>query len=321
MPAVTTNLHIRKGPGTDYKIIGKMAAGSYAYILEIQDGWAKIATGTIEEGYVSTEYLFTQEEVIEYCDPDGIVTATVTTATLNVRSGPGTHYERIKRVVEGNTFNVILGKSYEGWYALEFSNGVIGYASDKYLDITIDLEPGYTTAELKQMKEWSNLEAALNLKPGEGEAVSQRMIKSIEETTRAPISATEEEIALLAKLVYTEAGGEKYEGKLAVANIVLNRLQTGYWGDTISEVIYAKGQFSGTKYFERADRRGVTESCYTAAREALAGRNNIGKFLYYRTTTSAYNANKTGKGYSLYTSFYILGDHVFYTRPGWKQMK
>ena len=53
MPAVSTNLHIRKGPGTEYSILGKLPIMTYAYILEKGDnGWTKISTGSIEEGYV-----------------------------------------------------------------------------------------------------------------------------------------------------------------------------------------------------------------------------------------------------------------------------
>ena len=44
---------------------------------------------------------------------------------------------------------------------------------------------------------------------------------------------------LLACLVYAEAGSEPYEGKLATANIVLNRLNSGKYGNTISDVINA----------------------------------------------------------------------------------
>lgn len=52
------------------------------------------------------------------------------------------------------------------------------------------------------------------------------------------------DISLLEKLVMAEAGGEPYEGQLAVANVVMNRLDSEYFPDTVRKVIYEKNQFS-----------------------------------------------------------------------------
>ena len=63
----------------------------------------------------------------------------------------------------------------------------------------------------------------------------------------ASAKAKEEPLAdeeLLARIVYLEARGEPDEGQQAVAQVVLNRLKDGTWGDTLSEVIYAPGQFN-----------------------------------------------------------------------------
>lgn len=57
------------------------------------------------------------------------------------------------------------------------------------------------------------------------------------------ISCTEEEEALLVSLVIAEAKGEPYEGQVAVAQVVCDRVAAGY-GDTITEVIYAENQFA-----------------------------------------------------------------------------
>lgn len=53
-----------------------------------------------------------------------------------------------------------------------------------------------------------------------------------------------EELLLLQKIVMAEAEGEPYEGKVAVANVVLNRLRSANFPDTITDVIYQKHQFS-----------------------------------------------------------------------------
>lgn len=48
---------------------------------------------------------------------------------------------------------------------------------------------------------------------------------------------------LLAKLLYNEGRGESIECQRAIVSVVINRLNSGYWGDTIKEVVYARNQF------------------------------------------------------------------------------
>lgn len=55
---------------------------------------------------------------------------------------------------------------------------------------------------------------------------------------------TEDDYQVLLKIVHAEAGGEDIKGRMLVANVVLNRLEVGFGGDTVSEVVFAKGQFS-----------------------------------------------------------------------------
>ena len=59
-----------------------------------------------------------------------------------------------------------------------------------------------------------------------------------------PETVSDEEKELMARLVNAEARGESYEGKVAVATVVLNRVDSPQFPDTITEVIYAKNQFS-----------------------------------------------------------------------------
>lgn len=300
IPAVTKNLNVRKGPGTDYKIIGKLPADCYAYILEEQDGWTKISTGTIEEGYVSSDYLFTPEEVISICDREQLVSASITASILNVRSGPGTWYDSIDKVKKGSSYNVLLGKSYEGWIAIELKNGTIGYVSETYVSFSIKMDTGMTLEEIAERERQEAI----------AKAMAKAQIFSVPETTREPMTMTEDEIYLFATVIYTEAGDQGYDGMLAVANVILNRIEYGRWGTTLAEVLFSPGQFAGARQelLDRAQARGIPEVCFDVVREALAGRNNIGDFRYFRTTDSAMRASD----YLYYTKFYILNDHVFY---------
>lgn len=112
---------------------------------------------------------------------------------------------------------------------------------------------------------------------------------------------TEEELYLLANIIYCEAGCEPYVGKVAVGNVVMNRVKSDHQPDTISEVIYAKGQFSPVRNgsLERALRNSSADaSCYQAALEALAGSQPVGDKLYFRRING-----RSGQ---------IIGHHVFY---------
>lgn len=74
---------------------------------------------------------------------------------------------------------------------------------------------------------------------GQEEALPEIETCSVETT----VSCTEEEEALLVSLVIAEAKGEPYEGQVAVAQVVCDRVAAGY-GATITEVIYAENQFA-----------------------------------------------------------------------------
>lgn len=125
-------------------------------------------------------------------------------------------------------------------------------------------------------------------------------------TSRGGFGLSDEDITLLACIVYAESGSESYEGQLAVANVVLNRLQSGRWGSTVSDVIYAPSQFTAvnTNAFTKAMANGPSGTSLSAAQAAAAGTNNIGGFMSFRPVKNA----KTDS----YSSYTIIGNHCFF---------
>ena len=107
---------------------------------------------------------------------------------------------------------------------------------------------------------------------------------------------------LLANIIYCEAGGEPYEGKLAVGAVVINRLLSGKFPDTLVGVVYQKGQFSpaasGRLDLALASDK-ATAACYQAADEAMLGVTNVGTCVFFRTPVPGL----TGIN---------IGGHVFY---------
>ncbi len=107
---------------------------------------------------------------------------------------------------------------------------------------------------------------------------------------------------LLANLIYCEAGGEPYEGQVAVGAVVINRLLSAKYPDTLTGVIYQRGQFSpagsGRLAIALAQNK-ATSSCYRAADEAMSGVTNVGTCVYFRTPIEGLT------GIS-------IGHHIFY---------
>lgn len=96
------------------------------------------------------------------------------------------------------------------------------------------------------------------------------------------VNASDEK--LLATIIWCEAGNQARVGKVAVGAVVLNRVRSPLFPNTIKEVLYQGGQFTpvGSGVFARALANGVPESCYEAARAALAGENPVGNCLFFQ---------------------------------------
>lgn len=116
------------------------------------------------------------------------------------------------------------------------------------------------------------------------------------------VSFAEGDRRLLANLIYCEAGGEPYAGQVAVGSVVINRVLSGKFPDTVLGVIYQSGQFSpvgsGRLDIALASDK-ATESCYRAADEAMAGVTNVGTCVFFRTPVEGLSGIN-------------IGGHVFY---------
>lgn len=92
---------------------------------------------------------------------------------------------------------------------------------------------------------------------------------------------TEEDVALLARLIHGEARGEPYKGQVAVGAVVLNRMEAKGFPNTMEEVIFQKNQFTcvddGQFYLDIPE----DSSVYKAAREALEGKDPSKGCVYF----------------------------------------
>ena len=159
-------------------------------------------------------------------------------------------------------------------------------------------------AQAKAAEEAARLEAEAQAKAAAAEAAriaaeAQQAALAAQAAQTAAISA--EELKLLANIIYCEAGSESYVGKVAVGNVIMNRVKSASQPNTITEVVYAKGQFSPVRNgsLQRALSSDKADAaCYQAAIEALAGAQPVGGKLFFRR-----NNGRSGQ---------VIGHHVFY---------
>lgn len=121
-------------------------------------------------------------------------------------------------------------------------------------------------------------------------------------TTSSSTSANQ---YLLARLVYAEARGESYKGKVAVAAVVLNRVRSSSFPNTISGVIYQSGAFESVS--NGSIYNTPTDECLRAAREAMNGWDPTGGCLYF------YNARNVASSSWILTRTVktVIGNHSF----------
>lgn len=117
------------------------------------------------------------------------------------------------------------------------------------------------------------------------------------------VSFAEGDRYLLANLIYCEAGGEPYAGQVAVGSVVMNRVLSSVYPNTVTGVIYQSGQFSpvasGRLALALAEGR-ATGNCYKAADEVMKGTTNVGNCVYFRTPVEGIAPK------------YTIGGHIFY---------
>ncbi len=278
MANVKNALNLREEPDNDAKKIGKVYKDCGGTILEEGDGWTKIQSGNAI-GWANNDYLLFGEDALELAQEVGITLATVNTTTLRVRSEANTEASVLGLLPQGEIMEVV-DDSDENWVVIDYE-GQDGYVSREFLDITFQIDTGETMEEIEE-REAAEAEAKRHVNYGE-------------------FTADADETMLLAALIQCEAGGESYEGQVAVGAVVMNRVRSSAYPDTIHGVIYASGQFTPAmngKVNRVYESGKVKQSCIDAAEEALSGVSNVGDRTHFRR-----NNGRDGL---------VIGNHVFY---------
>ncbi len=119
----------------------------------------------------------------------------------------------------------------------------------------------------------------------EGEKLSFGSIFAKDEASSAISTSTSENgsdmVNLLARIINGEARGEPYEGQVAVGAVIMNRVRSSEFPNTIAGVIYQKGQFTAVTDGQFDKKIEENSTVYKAAREALNGSDPTGGALYF----------------------------------------
>ncbi len=174
------------------------------------------------------------------------------------------------------------------------SGSVVGYVKNEVLAFGSDAVERAASIDMenpqnaKTLEEIAAEEAARKAAEEEAarKAAEEEAARQAENNARydAAMSASTDDQTLLAAIIYCEAGNQPYDGKVGVGAVVLNRVRSGSYPNSIREVIYQRGQFGPaiTGKLDRVLAGGhIPSECYQAAADALAGYNPIGDALYF----------------------------------------
>ena len=120
----------------------------------------------------------------------------------------------------------------------------------------------------------------------------------------AQATAKDNNTMLLARVVSGEARGESYEGQVAVAAVILNRVKHSSFPNSVSGVVYQPGAFDAVA--DGQVNGAVPNSCMQAARDAMSGWDPTGGAIYYYNPVTA--TNKWIKARPIVA---VIGKHVF----------
>lgn len=221
------------------------------------------------------------------------------------------------------------------------ATGKISYESENVQEDTVrtvGLEAAACSLAVEEKAVWEEAEGAAAEMPAETAAempaetvaempaeipaeVEARLEEGMEEAEPAEADSgrvyelSEEDYDALLRLVEAEASGEDIKGKMLVANVVLNRVESSSFPDTVKEVIYqrhnGRAQFSPVAT-GKIDRVAVSEETVEAVERALCGEDESCGALYFVAPAYADAANHRWFQKNL-TWLFSYNGHEFYT--------
>jgi len=264
--SVMTCANIRTEPTIESERLGILPRAGVAAVVEPGEEWTKVQSGDII-GYIRNDLLVFGEAAKQLYEETYGITGTVTAQSLRVREDASLEAEQVNALQEGE--KVTLTGAEGDWYTVQGLSEGDAYTYAEYIMVDEPEQVAMTEEEYYAAQVQAEKEA-------QQEAV---------QASAASVGASDGELALLAAIIQCEAGGESYTGKVAVGAVVMNRVRSGSFPSTITDVIYQGGQFSpvASGGFSSVLSSGARSDCYEAAQAALNGENPVGGCLYFNS--------------------------------------
>ena len=166
----------------------------------------------------------------------------------------------------------------------------------KIVSLKMDMEALQASVAKAQVEEAKRIAQAMAASKAEGEE---------REDTTGAYSASASDVTLLAATIEAEAGNQSYLGKQAVASVVMNRVKSSHFPNTIYGVITQKQQFASYRsgMVDAYIEKGPSDDCIEIAQAAIDG-ERVGDWLFFMTVPYA--------DYYGITGYEVIGDHAFF---------
>ena len=301
MADVDDFLYVRESADPESEVVGKLYKGDVAQIQESGDEWTHITSGNVE-GFVNNDYCVTGNEAASYAAETVDTQAAVLADGLRIRSEADAESSVISAVYTGTTLTVDTSAQNqdEEWVAVVY-NGTTGYVSSDYVEVSLSLGEGKTIEEEQEEQARIAAEKAAQEAKEAAKKAEQVSSSSVQTVQNEAVTASTDDVTLLAAIIQCEAGNELYEGQVAVGAVVMNRVRAAGYPGSIYEVIYQRGQFppAGNGSVAKIVSNGPKASCIQAAQEALNGTDNTSGATCFKRASSGHAG-------------VVIGNHVFY---------
>ena len=239
----------------------------------------------------------------------------VNTDGLRIREEQSEDSKVIKAVEAGTKLPVdSSAETTDGWVAVVYDSSTRFVSSD-FVTLSLNTGVGMTIEEEQakiaaekaeaEAKAKAEEEAKKEAEKSSAKASSDESSGSSDESSSSSsqneaVDADADDLTLLAAIIECEAGGESYDCQLAVGAVIINRLNSGSYPDSLHGVIYQRGQFGPASSGKLARKLAghISSTSYAAAQEALNGSDNTGGALSFNDVGSG----KTGL---------VIGNMVF----------
>lgn len=290
MAKVDDCLNIREASSEDSAVVGKLRKGDAAKVIKKGKNWTKIKSGSVT-GYVKNEYCIYGAKAYKYANRICKTYATVQADGLRIRQKANEDSIALEAAFKGDKLLVNeKAKKKDGWVVVKL-NDLKGYVSEDYVKVGLGVGEAISIEE----------EQAMLAAQRKAEQASLRSVSSSSSAAVSSASAvSSSDLTLLSAIIFCEAGGESYAGQVAVGAVVLNRVKSSSFPNSISGVVYQSGQFSpvANGALSRALSNGNYRHCTSAAQAALAGSDNTGGAKFFHRVNGAAGL--------------VIGNHVFY---------